>query len=337
MRKRTLIINDTSRECHHGCDVVMRNIKTLCFDNSSSIVWSICSDNISDPDRLFVDYPCDLVIVNGEGTIHHSQPRAKFIAEVIRSGVSNNIPVYIINSTIQDNDDSILEALSMAKSVFVREPGSHDYLSSYGIRSSIVPDLSFYSEYATNDYLQRRGVGVTDSVSVELSKKLFQYASQNSYEFLPILRDPEIEFDGLINGLRFLKFRSLKKIALLSKFCGDMAEYDIARFAYYFDNYERYIDSIAKFDFLITARFHSMCFSIKTLTPFVALSSNTHKMESLMIHIGISPERIISAERLSSDLKFEYLPFSVLEKENISHYVSGAKIKISRMFDFIFG
>ena len=112
--KQAVILNDTSFESHHGCEVVVENIKRLLFKNG---IETISTNSVGvdwEQNKVFIRKLCesDIVVVNGEGTIHHSQPRALELSSITRYVKRHlNIPVVLINSTIQDNDDEIIENL----------------------------------------------------------------------------------------------------------------------------------------------------------------------------------------------------------------------------------
>ena len=81
---KAVILNDTSFDFHHGCSKVMENIVTLLNNRGIHVIgtnpvgvdWQINSSFLN---NLAV---ADIVIVNGEGTIHHSQSRAKELVKI---------------------------------------------------------------------------------------------------------------------------------------------------------------------------------------------------------------------------------------------------------------
>ena len=70
-------------------------------------------------------------------------------------------------------------------------------------------------------------------------------------------------------------------------------------------------------------------------TPFLAISSNTHKVESLISDIGISKERLVRDVKDIDEKMNKLNSFSDEEIESISKYLKLANIKIDEMFDEI--
>jgi hypothetical protein len=71
--------------------------------------------------------------------------------------------------------------------------------------------------------------------------------------------------------------------------------------------------------------------------PFVAISSNTFKMESLLNDIGLDKRRIIDIKELNDieRLKNKYSLFSSDEEKNINNYINVANQQIELMFNEI--
>ena len=147
---RIVILNDTSYESHHGCEMVIKSIKELVLKNGMEVIdtnpvgvdWQenqSLIDNIS---------KCDLVLVNGEGTLHHAQPIARELIPIAKYVKENiNIPVVLINSTYQDNGNEMAEYMKYFDLVYVRETPSKEDLEKYGLQSKVVPDMSFYVKF----------------------------------------------------------------------------------------------------------------------------------------------------------------------------------------------
>ena len=98
---------------------------------------------------------------------------------------------------------------------------------------------------------------------------------------------------------------------------------------YYINDYKNYIQKIANLNFLIVGRYHSLCFALKTLTPFVALKSNSHKIEGMLEDIGMGQNRIIEENDI---VKIKMKSFSDSEQTKILDYINTAPIKIENMF-----
>jgi len=241
----------------------------------------------------------------------------------------------LINCTYQDNDDEIVAYIREFDLIFVRETLSRDELTKLGVESKVVPDMSFFSEYKQNFKKPRNGTGVTDSVFINVSEELYCFAMKNNYSYLPALTDPFFLkgafFNNLYKTARYYLFKLIKYF--LWKLQIKLAHQNIRPF-YYTKNYQDYIEKIAQLELLVVARYHSLCFALKTNTPFVALKSNSHKIEGLLRDVGVNSLRISSMQELINN-KQKICPFSKIEQENINSYVRDASAKIENMFDEI--
>ncbi len=332
--KKAVILNDTSSARHHGCKIVMKNISQLLLKNEIRII-NINPYYINwEKNAGFIEsmLNSDIVIVNGEGTLHHSQPEAKSLVRVAKYVKENlNIPVVLINSTIQDNDGQFYNDLKYFNLIYTRESLSRGELLKYNISSTVVPDLSFYTKHDFFEKTDNHLIGVTDSVFWDLSQELYKLSENKNHLFLPIVTPPSFCLDDIESILPITKYYFIKVVAsILIKFHYPL-KYGHARILFYKKNYEKYINQISNLNFLVVGRYHSLCFALKTLTPFIAILSNSFKMEGVLSDIGII-ERLRSFDELSVE---DYKPFSTDDSAKIASYINQAPKKIEDMFSDI--
>ena len=330
--KTAVILNDTSYESHHGCETVVKNIINLLNKNGIKTIdtnpvginWLENTSFLENMSKV------DIVIVNGEGTLHHAQIRAKELVTIAKY-VKNklNIPVVLINSTYQENGDEVTEYMQYFDLVFVRETLSKNDLKQYDIKSEVVPDMTFYSKYDLSHKKSNDVVGVTDSVYIELSENLYHTGLKNNYIYLPALTNPKFRANSVKNILRYIKYNIYKNIKFIVQRFGYQFNHQSIRIFYYINGYENYIQQIANLKFLVAGRYHSLCFSLKVLTPFVAIKSNSHKIEGMLDDIGIGSNRLISEKELEN---IEIKEFSSEELMKIKKYIETAPLKIENMF-----
>ena len=100
---------------------------------------------------------------------------------------------------------------------------------------------------------------------------------------------------------------------------------------------EDLLEKIRNCNLLISARFHAICLSFHFSAPFVAISSNTFKIEALLNDIGLGNKRIINFEDLKDfeKIKSAYNYFEEDEITKINEYIINANQKIELMFDEI--
>ena len=205
MKKNVLLVNDTSLVCHHGCTLLMECIYDL-FQKNNLII----------KDRIFyeenylnflskkMDY--DLILINGEGTIHGNKNADKKKVNQIFDFIKlvkkrYNIPIIIFNSTISSLKKNQLKILKMVDKLYVREYYSFNYLKKNRIKSKIVPDLLILLRFKNNKI--GKNVIVNDSSVKINNEKLIQFSNYNNFEYIPILYN---------NYLRYFRYFTYKLI-----------------------------------------------------------------------------------------------------------------------------
>jgi Polysaccharide pyruvyl transferase len=128
---KLFLANDTSRSSHAGCRAVMRSLKG-CLSEIPSI--EIAGTEHHDASSIDEDafLKSDVLFVNGEGTIHHSGPRARFLLALIERAKLLGKRVILANALFQVyecEDASILRDLAL---LTVREPRSAAFARIYG-------------------------------------------------------------------------------------------------------------------------------------------------------------------------------------------------------------
>ena len=97
---KAIIINDTTLNKHHGCELLMSEIDRLCEKNKITIVercYHTSSFNLNKKKILNSDF--DLVLVNGEGSLHHNQKVAHDILNTVEMIKRNyRVPLVLFNS-----------------------------------------------------------------------------------------------------------------------------------------------------------------------------------------------------------------------------------------------
>lgn len=333
--KKAVILNDTSYESHHGCETVVKNIKELLLKNGiKTIDTNPVGKNWEKNKSLLENLSkVDIVIVNGEGTLHHAQTRAKELVTIGKYVKEKyNKPIVLINATYQDNGEEIADYMKYFDLIYVRETLSKNDLERYSIKSFVVPDMTFYSKYDTSRKIISNKIGVTDSVYLDLSEELYKTSLKKGYNYLPALTDMKLRINNIENVLRFIKYVVYKAIKRVLNLFGYKLNHQSIRTFYYINGYENYIKQIANLNFLIVARYHSLCFALKTNTPFVAIKSNSHKIEGMLEDMGIGQERIKSKQEIENVINSI---FTNNELEKINNYVNLAPQRIEKMFEDI--
>lgn len=333
--KKALIVNDTSYENHHGCELVTNNIHKLLAKNNIKVIGTNPVGVDWSKNRKFLKsiYKSDIVIINGEGTLHHTQPRAKKLITIGKYIKENHaIPVVLINTTYQDNDATFIKYLKYFDLMYVRDMISKFELLKIDIPSNVVPDLTYYNVYDAGKKSHSNIIGLTDSVDIKLSEKLYNFSTQSAlYSYMPILTNEKIRsnFQSIINYCKFYTKKSIKY--LLFRF-GYAPNHSSVKELFYISDHKVYIKEISNLKLIITGRFHALCFALQTLTPFIVIKSKYHKYEGMLDDIGIGSNRIV--DNIDSDFA-SYCKFEKYELEMIEKYLDEAPKKIEKMFQDI--
>lgn len=340
MGRKAVILNDTSNELHHGCRTVMRNIRCLLRKRNIELIATNPSSVDWQPNKRFVEdiQKSDIVIVNGEGTLHHSQRTGLYLVKVSEYCKKLAIPVVLINSTYYRNNEEFANYTKNFDLIFVRQSLSQDELKEKNINSEVVPDMTFYDTINISEKEKTSKIGFTDTFSTELSEKLYYYSQKSKeYLYLPILVPYKIEtWSNPRSVLRKIKYEAFNMVNYIKRiFFKNRLNHAYIRRFYYVESYDKYIKTIRDLNFLVTGRFHALCFALKTQTPFLALPLNSNKIEGILKDIGLNNERIIKFEDLNDELIAKYSNFNEDELAKITVYTNSAITKIERMFEKI--
>jgi polysaccharide pyruvyl transferase WcaK-like protein len=335
---KVAIFNDTSANKHYGCAAVSYSLNRHLSEVglTAAKYWPCAFDWRPYADAIIEELAdVSAIVVNGEGTIHHSALRARvsYCTEIARFASEKlNIPSYLINSSISDLDCEVLEDIKWFSRIYVRESRSKDYLESKNIKSAVTPDLSFSCLPAYVPRTERKGILVTDSVFADASNSLKALSMKMGYEFSSMSYGHAASKNILNRVYNKLNPRHARKnstsLARLRNFPGSVFEH------------QKWIHKLLTKQFVITGRFHTVTLCLLTGTPFVAIPSNTSKIEALLIDVFGNTSRLLAPEEVNvakvlDILDSELLAFSQDEVEIISSYTSQAQDSTTAMFEEI--
>jgi hypothetical protein len=199
----------------------------------------------------------DLVVLNGEGTLHHDSPVALAWLGVIRAVAGMGIPTAVVNASWYEmRRPEALEALRAARLVSVREIRSARHLAGRDLDVYLHPDLSTaylvprisptlrkpLSTYRLGRYWQGRRGGTVSAAGMEFPSYLSH--DPTSPAEVPRSSDPRAFVDfaaGLASG-----------------------------------------DAV-----LYTGEFHAYCAAVAVAAPVVAFPGNTPKIEGMAEMLGV--------------------------------------------------
>lgn len=154
---KAVLINDTVKKDralhripHVGCQLVVDTYYEQCKRVGISIIRTFDRH-----ERFIIPPKVDLVIVNGEGSLHHGR-----FPEMIK--LAEHYPCVLLNTTWQDNPS--YPSLKKFKMITVRESLSYKSMPKE-LNVQIVPDIVFLS--AIRHFIKgnpKRDIGITDNV-----------------------------------------------------------------------------------------------------------------------------------------------------------------------------
>jgi len=310
---KALLLNDTRCEDHIGCELVVGNIYRLCQSVEISIIATVL---ISDKNPLsVVEKYCgdiDLLLLNGEGTMHDDAAKALKYMDALKCAKRRGVKCVLMN-TVWQNNRKLNEYLGYCDLIFCRESLSAAEIKSLGFEARVVPDMTFATKEQSLATAEKKNkLLIIDSVNRGVTKKLRNLAFKLRVPYLPMN-------SRSLHKERSNPFRFLLHLLLT----GGLIK----------DPIKETLPLIASSEAVISGRFHGVCLSMLYGVPVISLSSNTHKLEGLFSDIGIPLTELVGASEVGNlallKMRLErgkgYGPL-------ISEYKSEAKVKINEMF-----
>lgn len=330
--KRALLLNDTALAGNHGGQLVVNQLIQIAESHNIKIVQRR-PINVK-LEKLTTD-GIDFVIVNGEGSLHHSSKAARAIAGVPAWAEKRGVSAFLINSIYQENDASILEGVRKFKQIYVRDAQSFEELKGLGEKPKAVVDLSLTWQPHRILAEGRSTTVVTDSTLRDTNAELFAFSQSlpDSY-FIPFKSRPLSLSDSTWeNFLNWSRFRMHKIAAHLQA-----KPLNRARYANLLPTFEDFIAFICKkANIIVAGRYHAVCVALDLEIPFVAVPSNSFKVEALLKELGME-NRLISiplAQISERDLTLTYSSYTGNELERIAEFKKEQCNKAHLMFDEI--
>lgn len=264
---RALVLNDTGKGQHPGCMLVMGQLLEGCRISGIQVSRTlslgrgfkkVLQDEISS---------CDVVVINGEGTMHHDTPGALALADAGMFARDHGKPVAIIN-TVWEGNRQANQLLPCASLIYARESFSAAEIRRVGATATVVPDLALSCPADQLFPMQEQGHGpvvVLDDVRFDMAVLLARYARSRGLQFLRMAPRPPLH--------------SFSTVMKWGQLCveGGGGQFRLGR-----------VGIIKEASIVVTGRFHGSCLAILARRPFVAVSSNTHKIQGLLAdaHLG---------------------------------------------------
>jgi hypothetical protein len=287
-----VVLNDTRVDHHHGCIRVMMAVESLLGSIGCCVIASAPAhaDWTKMPAVTDAITKAKLLVVNGEGTIHHKSAAGMKLLEAADWAAVQGIPSILLNCAWQDNGADFVEKLRRFTLVATRDSRSAAEIKAAGISCHTVPDLSLYLP-GVAPVARRQRVGFTDNVVRPVSLQLEQMRQRCAGESLPI----QFVEPGMAAAVHYFREYVGKQDLLQPAFLAGLFR---LRWLHY-HNQTRSIDAflrrLAELELLVSGRFHACTLAMVTETPFIAVRSNSHKIEALIEDAGLSSWRLSDA------------------------------------------
>lgn len=317
-----VILNDTATRYHHGCARVMRLLVAGLEREGFRISARSPArhDWTRDAAILSAMKAAQVIVINGEGTLHDGAEAGARLLSVTDHPARGTVPVALVNALYEQNPSTWDAQIAACALLSARDSKSAAALSQAAGRSvGWIVDLSLT---APADLLSgpRNGIIVGDSVRMDRRRLLANAAQRLGAEYLPT---KTLRSALWRNGMAR---RALWRV-YNGTFGGPVPPFEMAA------DEAAYLVRIAGAEGHVTGRFHAVCLSMLTGTPFLALASTTSKIETLLIDAGLGRDRLIDAEGLKKLTREDATrPFSLAETEAIRVTLDRAATGAARLF-----
>jgi polysaccharide pyruvyl transferase WcaK-like protein len=323
-----VVINDTRVDQHHGCNRVMCAILDLAAANGVDIIGMAPAHRDWRSDASFTARfeRSEIVIVNGEGTIHHSRPAAIPLLAAGARAKDLGKKCVLLNFSWFANDSAMERALQDFDILSARESMSQEAVRTVRPDCRLVPDLSFYGP--TVDGKSRDGIGFGDSVNAADSMALHRLRKRFDGTFVPIVT-PKPGLGGKLRLVRYflsnhgasdrrpLGFRIAQAYEHIREGRRDQGDY---------------LSLLSRLRLLMTGRFHGMTLALCAGTPVLAVPSNTPKIEAVMSDVGLGAWRMVGPDEIDEKLIEKASAWHGDEREKGSRYIGMAAEEANRLF-----
>lgn len=274
----------------------------------------------------------DVVLINGEGTIHSKKAYAKHLLQAGLNAKNQGKKVFLINSIWESNDEEMAQIVSNYDGIWVRDSASAAELATYGVTATVAPDLTFGSLYPKHEPLGD-GIQVSDSVYADISTNLREIAKKHNWQYSPIIRPPLL-CGAHRASLKWIKWRLRTLLSTLTfgSYTPRQAFIDMSLCQ---ENTSLYLKELGKAQALVSGRFHAVCLALQQRVPFVAVNSNTNKIANLLTDIGIDKSRHLkpleSIAQYSDTNLLGVARYTPSEENALEHFLSDAHNRIQHM------
>ncbi|ANG61221.1 hypothetical protein A8C75_01265 [Marinobacterium aestuarii] len=281
----------------------------------------------------------DLVVLNGEGSIHHERPYSLSMTEALEYAISKGKKVALINALWQGNNAEMAAVAGRTNLLYVRDRRSQTELGGFGISAAYAPDMTFSKPVRSTVRAVEGRLAVTDSFYKQYTAEAYRYCRQHrEVSYAPMIRSRLVHTWREDNRSRKLKEALYLRLLKLSGGRLPMRQY-YKDLMFQQSTPQAYIDYLAGHEAVVCYRFHALCFCLQAGIPFIAIRSNSWKVEALLEEIGLSlQERMLSHEEVLANGPAELVERarqSDRDKQLINDFLISSQADNARIFSEI--
>ncbi len=330
-RPEVVVLGDMRDIYHHGCDAVMGQLLAGLAESGLSVGTVLAGLDWAGQAELCLNAP--LVVINGEGALHHDRPVVQTVLELAEKRRKAGLPTALVNSSWFANREADTRRLSAFDLVALRDPLSRAEASAAGIVSLDTPDLAIREALRQKQVLPDPAAPgafmVSDSTKPELTKRLRSLAGRKGWTYLPVLRPPTEVRPGS-------KSRKIRRKLQWMRLLGPLAKHLVSpRYHAHLvgaPDLAAYGSGLLASRGVVTGRFHTACLCVGLGVPFVAIASNTPKIEALVRNAGLDPDlRLIPPEALAT--LDGVPPFTAAELAALTKFAADAEKGFAVLFE----
>jgi hypothetical protein len=295
---KAVILNDTRGDNHFGCFRVMRIIEENLARRGVTVIGRSLVRNHWERDHGFLEKlsEADLVVINGEGTLHHGHRLGQRLLRIATHPARGQKPVALINAIYQENPESWKAYLDKIDLISARDSRSAAEIGRLtGRECGFVPDLSLAEGVLASTGVPRTRLLIGDSVDTETRQVLRSLTDVDAdAKLLPILKGLKPSKPHHSTPFRQLREAYIWLNARYSQLLHGNIEFN--------RDEAGFIRSLMSARLHVTGRFHAVCFCLFTGTPFLAVESNSWKMAALLEDFGLDGTRIVPIDQIRARL-----------------------------------
>lgn len=321
------IVNDTRADRHYGCYAVMDAIDRLCAANGIAPVVRVPVHHDWQADAPLVERLAKvrLIIVNGEGTIHHDRPAARRLVALGAFARAHGIASALVNASWHANPPALAEAARAFDRIAVRESASRDALAAHGVAATAMPDLSIAGLVPADGL--RAGIRAVGSVVTRQGWAIARARRRIGGDPLSILAP----LGEIARWRRDLAVAGVRAPGAATRLRDVMATLADLRRGQVRDGaaFEAAAGSAA---LVVTGRFHAATIALGLGTPVLAIESNTAKISATLADAGLGGWRVCAADDVTRDLCERAAGWEPAEARHLSEWRDAGAVAHRALF-----